>query len=189
MTPDHQKLIDSLLHQAHAYVQRIVEQTDYPLGRRPDEQTIERLRASEIGQHLAALANYAEGYPYPFQEDVRVSADIVARSLLRCPLDAVNSYRIPHRFYRTPLGQLLNTCMLRFYQEERPGSLLTMGQLREQFGVTRQTVHQWIDEGTFFALYIDGETRFYKKDMEQLTAHRQHKQKQRAQARRHDEHT
>jgi hypothetical protein len=58
------------------------------------EQPIERLRESLLGGHLGAIAHYVEGYAYPYQADVRVSADFIARCLYSDPL-APQRYRLP----------------------------------------------------------------------------------------------
>jgi hypothetical protein len=117
-----------------------------------------------------------EGYPYPFEGDVRASAGVVARCLYGDPL-APQGFRLPPKWQRTELGSLIHAAMLRFYEEERPGQLLTVTQMRKLFGVTRQTVHQWIEDGVIFAVYRGDTPLFYQKEvarLQQVRAHKQH---------------
>jgi hypothetical protein len=169
MTPDHQHLVDTLLWHLHRWVEEGVRDCQYPLGKHPPAQTIKQMRSSPIGQHLAALATYAEGYPYPFEEDVRLSAGIVSRSFFGDPFDPKGS-RLPPKFHRTPLGRLINEALSRFFSQERPGTLLSVKEVRRRFGVTRQAAHEWIQEGHLYAVYLDGSPRIYAQDAERYYA-------------------
>lgn len=64
--------------------------------------------------------------------------------------------------------QLLNDALVRFYRAQGPGSLLVIGKLMEHFQVSRQTVHQWIEDRKIIPVYVDGTTRFYLPDVERL---------------------
>jgi predicted DNA-binding transcriptional regulator AlpA len=78
------------------------------------------------------------------------------------------SYRLPEKFHETDLGKLVNEAMLRFYQEERPGQLLTMKDMQQLFGVSRQAVHGWIRDGDILPVWVKNTTRFYRKDVDRL---------------------
>ncbi len=81
MTPIHQQLIDTILEHMHHRVQELIHNCQ-PAGKTHlAEPTREQLRQTVLGQHLAAIAHYVEGYPYPFEGDVRASAGFVARCL------------------------------------------------------------------------------------------------------------
>jgi len=171
MTPAHQRILDDLLTRTHQRTVELATATNFPVGKRPEEQTIERLRESPLGQHLAAIFNYAEGYDYPYEGDVRTSAGIITRYLFGDTL-STQRYRLPSKFHRTPLGKEVHAALARFFTEQRPGQLMSMQQMREHFGVKRQTVHQWIEDGLVFAVYIDNQTHFYRKDVERLATRR-----------------
>jgi hypothetical protein len=172
MTPKHQAAIDGILQAAHRRTTELVTATAYPLGTQPPVQTLEALRASPLGTHLAALTNYAEGYDYPYRGDVRESANQVARYLFG-DLNS-KSIRFPPKFHRTPAGALINDALARFFTETHPGHLLPTADVCERFKVRRQTVHSWVEDGLLFAIYIDGTARFYQKDIERLAQSREH---------------
>ena len=74
-------------------------------------------------------------------------------------------FRLPAKWQRSTLGKLVHAALLRFYEEERPGQLLTVREMRQLFGVRRQTVHQWVDDGLLFAIYRGETPLFYQKDV------------------------
>ena len=164
MTPIHQQLIDSVLRTADRRTRELFTGLGYQIE---GEARIEALRKSPLGQHLTNLANYGEGYPAA--SDILGSAQFVNRFFFGKPFTIrPTSYQIPAKFQMTELGALINEALLRFYQEERPGQLLTMEEMRQLFGVKRQTVHQWIRKGDIIPVYIKNTTRFYRKDVDRL---------------------
>src|SRR6266516_5944272 len=171
MTPTHQRILDDLLRKTYQRTVELATATNFPVGKRTEEQTIERLRERSLGQHLAAIFNYAEGHDYPYEGDVRTSAGIITRYLFGDTLSP-QRYRLPSKFHRTPLGKEVHAALARFFVEQRPGQLMSMQQMREHFGVKRQTVHQWIEDGLIFAVYIENPTHFYRKDVERLATRR-----------------
>jgi hypothetical protein len=178
MTPIHERLIDALLLQLSRRVEELLLASSYTQKTQIQLPEPQQLRSSPIGQHLIAVARYVEGYPYPGSDnqDVRVSITVVSRAFYG-DLFTTNAFRFPPKFHRTPLGQLINEALVRFYTEQRPGQLLTIGAMQERFQVKRQTIHQWIGESKIFPVYIDGTTRFYQPDVEQLQKRRKLKQK------------
>ncbi len=182
MTPKHQQLVDDLLWRVHLRTEELITGISFRTQPRTREQMTEPLRNSLLGRHLTAIALYAEGYPYSFEQDVRASAAYVGQLLFRDPLllRPKEELQFPPKFHQTALGQLFNAALLRFFQEERPDQLMTITQVREQFDVTRQAVHDWVDQGLIYAIYIDGNAHFYRKDVERLHAIRTRKQQQKA---------
>jgi predicted DNA-binding transcriptional regulator AlpA len=164
MTPIHQQLIDSVLRTADRRTRELFTGLGYQIE---GEARIEALRKSPLGQHLTNLANYAEGYSAA--SDIRGSAQFVSRFFFGKPFTfRSTSYQIPEKFHQSELGELVNAALLRFYQEERPGQLLTMEEMRQLFGVTRQAVHGWIRNGDIFPVWVKNTTRFYRKDVDRL---------------------
>lgn len=82
----------------------------------------------------------------------------------------------PQKWQRSELGKLVHAAILRFFEEERPGQLLTVTDMRKLFAVKRQTVHQWIEDGLIFAVYRGDTPLFYRKDVNRLQQRRAHKQ-------------
>jgi predicted DNA-binding transcriptional regulator AlpA len=162
MTPIHQKLIDQLLRIADRRAHDLLTGLGYQVER---DSRIEDLRASPLGQHLATLANYSEGYPAA--GNIRTSAQEVALHFHANPLQR-KVFKFPEGFHKTDLGELINAALLRFYNEERPGQLLTIKDMQQLFGVSRQAVHQWIKKGDIFPVWVKNTTRFYRKDVDRL---------------------
>ncbi len=135
MTPIHQKFIDQMLRSADRRARELFTGLGYQVG---GEARIEGLRISPLGQHLTNLANYAEGYDAA--GDIRGAAQAVSRFFYGKPFSFhILSFQLPPKFHQSDLGKLINEAVLRFYEEERPGQLLTMAEMRERFGVTRQS--------------------------------------------------
>jgi hypothetical protein len=178
MTPKHQRLVDDLLWRVHLRTEELITSTGFRFQPGTREQMGELLRESPFGKHLIGIALYAEGHPYAFEGDVRVSTGYVSELLFRDPLLQApkNKPHIPIKFHQTELGKLLNDALLRFYQEERPGQLMTITQVRELFSVSRQAVHDWIDQGLLYAIYVEGKAHFYRKQVEGLQVSRSRKQ-------------
>jgi hypothetical protein len=118
--------------------------------------------------HLAAVAHYLEG-------DLHTSLTYIARYLYSDPL-SISGFCLPFKWQCTPLGKRCHTDLLLFFEEERPGRLLTVIDMRKRFGVKRQTVHQWIEDGLIFAVYRGDTLLFSRNDVnrhQQLRAHKQ----------------
>jgi len=177
MIPTHQRIVDDILERMHARVNELIHHCQPASRKRPAEPTREQLRETLLGQHLAAIAHYAEGYPYPYEGDVRTSTGFVARCLYGDPL-AARGFRLPQKWQHSELGSLVHAAMLRFFEEERPGQLLTVTDMRKLFDVKRQTVHQWIDDGLLFAIYRGDTPLFYQKDVTRFQQVRAHKQQE-----------
>ena len=176
MIPKHQQIVDDILEHMHARVNELLHHC-HPVSRKPPaEPTREQLRETLFGQHLATIAHYAEGYPYPYEGDVRTSIGFVARCLYGNPL-AAQGFRLPQKWQRSELGKLAHAAMLRFFEEERLGQLLTVTDMHKLFDVKRQTVHQWIEDGLIFAVYRGDTPLFYRKDVTRLQQMRARKQR------------
>lgn len=175
MTPNHQQIVDAILTAMQRRVSELVAHCQQ--GTMLPEQPLAHLRSSPLGEHLAAIAHYIEGYTYLYEGDVRASVTFLARCLYGDPL-AAQGFRLPPKWQRGALGKLVHASLLRFYEEERPGQLLTVTEMRQLFGVRRQTVHQWIEDGLLFAVYRGDTPLFYQKDVtrfQQVRAHTQQK--------------
>ncbi len=177
MTPTHQQLVDDILLRMHNRTRELMHACLPPLKNQLPEAPRELLRETPLGTHLAAIAHYAEGYAYPYQKDVRASMNFLARCLYGDPLTP-KGFRLPLKWQRSSLGALVHSALLRFFEEERPGQLLTVTDLRQRFAVRRQTIHQWIDDGLLFAVYQGDTPLFYVKDVERFQQVRARKQQE-----------
>ena len=176
MTPTHQQLVDDILVRMHNRTRELMQSCLPALKNPLPEAPRELLQDTPLGKHLAAIAHYEEGYPYPYQGDVRASIDFLAHCLYGDPL-APQGFRLPQKWQRSPLGALVHSALLHFFEEERPDSLLTVTDLRTRFGVKRQSVHQWVDDGLLFAVYRGDTPLFYSKDVERFQQVRARKQR------------
>jgi hypothetical protein len=175
MTPNHQQVVDNTLRRMDARLNELMRHCRMPSKKPPGETPIEQLRETLLGEHLAAIAHYVEGYAYPYEGDLRASAGFVTRCIYGEPL-ATRGFRLPPKWQRTDLGKLVHTAMLHFYERERPGQLLTVTEVRTLFGVKRQTVHQWMEDGVLFGVYRGDTPLFYRKEVIQLQEKRAHNQ-------------
>jgi hypothetical protein len=63
MTPNQQQIVDAILTVMQRRVSELVDHCQQ--GRSLSEQPLEQLRTSPLGEHLAAIAHYAEAMPTP----------------------------------------------------------------------------------------------------------------------------
>jgi hypothetical protein len=182
LTPAHEQVVNVLLKNFFRQTHKHVQVIRYPTGssrssiipkpspnttQQAPEPTDEQLRESELAKCLIAIAEYAEGYPYPYQGDVRNAVNLVLQMMLG--ISMVQNYFVPPKFHTFPLGKLINEALLRFYRLEKPGQLLTITEVRKRFNVTRQTVHDWVEAGKLWAVRDEsGKTLYYAKNVERL---------------------
>ncbi len=168
VTPKNQSIIESVLQRVHARMGELIQVCEPTSKKQEPSPTIEQLRQTVLGLHLTAIAHYAEGYPYPYESDVRRSVNVVGRCLYADPFSQPGSYCLPKLWHNTELGKLVYAALYRFYTEEREGQLLTTAEMRNLFNVERQTIHQWIEDGLIFPVYHEGAPLFYRKDVDRL---------------------
>jgi hypothetical protein len=114
MTPKHEQLIDDVLWRVHLRTEELITSIGFRVQARTREQQLDQLRKSQLGQHLIALANYAEGHPYAFEHDLRASTSYVSQLLFRDPLLLAPKKHphLPVKFHQTDLGKLFNDALL-----------------------------------------------------------------------------
>jgi excisionase family DNA binding protein len=156
MTPDHQQLIENTLQLAYARSLAWLGSMAIPQGTNPPVYTQGMMWNSPLGQDLQAIANSVEGYPV---EDVGESLTRVSRILFGQTLDA-SDIRLPRDFHKTPLGQLLNDAYTRRYPAD---AWMRTSEVQKLFGVKRQTIYDWAEEGKLTAYHIKGTQMFRRK--------------------------
>ena len=113
---------------------------------RPTDQpdlSLEQLRAGPLGLDLRRLALVAEGRAHESHERVRTAIEAVLE-LLFWPAGA-DQYTVPRSFWETDLGHLLARAK---YQTFAASDLVGIGVAADRLGVTRPTVHRWMDDGS-----------------------------------------
>jgi hypothetical protein len=156
ITPAHLALIDDILRQYCWYVRQVVVLIGYG---QPPELPIEALRQSEIAKELRVIARYAEGYEMSSSGDIVANISRLLVSLFGSPLHprVTMPVDLPHNFHKTPLGELVHEALCR--RTPRTQRVDVSG-ARQLLGVSRQTIHQWAQDGTLIPIYDKGQLTF-----------------------------
>jgi hypothetical protein len=170
ITPKHEQLIDEVLQLVLARVNELVPVIGYaelpPLS-------LEQMRTSSLAKDLRIIARYAEGYDLG-QGSILLNIEHMARLLYPKPM-STSGYQFPPDFHQTPLGEMVNDALARHYPRERRA---TVGEVTKFLGVTRQTVHDWADDGTLEPIYDKGTLTFRRKQVEELQRRRAARKKE-----------
>jgi hypothetical protein len=161
MTPDHEQLVESTLQLAYARTGEWMKNLAIPLGKNPPIYTRAMMWSSPLGQDLQAIANYVEGYP------VEEIAEIISRAtrVLFGQTLSSTDIRLPHNFHKTPLGQLLYDAYARYYPAD---AWMRTSEVQKLFGVKRQSVYDWAEEGKLVAYHVKGTQMFLRKHVERF---------------------
>ena len=160
MTPDHQQLIERTLQFAYARSTEFINSMAIPPGKNPPKYTVEMMWASPLGKDLTAIANYVEGYQ--IQEDVTVVIGRIMRILFGHTLNQ-KGYRPPRQFHKTPLGEMIFAAFTRHFP---PDAWMRTAEVVKLYGVKRQTIYDWAEEGKLPAYYVRGTQMFHRKQVE-----------------------
>jgi excisionase family DNA binding protein len=159
MTPDHQQLIENTLQLAYARSVTWLNSMAIPQGTNPPVYTKGMMWNSPLGQDLQAIANSVEGYPV---ENIADSITRASRILFGQTLSASDT-RLPRDFHKTPLGELFNEAYTRQYPAD---AWMRTSEVQKLFGVKRQTIYDWAEEGKLTAYHIKGTQMFRRKHVE-----------------------
>ncbi len=176
MTPDHQQLIENTLQLAYARTTELQNILAIPQGKNPPTYTREMLWDSPLARDLIAIANYTEGYAPPAdQEDIPALINRTARALFGNTLSQ-RSFRLPHKFHKTPLGELFYAAFARCF----PASAwMTTAEVQKLFRVKRQTIYDWAEESKITAYFVAGKQVYLRQHIEKYhAAWKQQKQQQ-----------
>ncbi len=162
MTPDHHQTIENTLISAYARTVEWNNTMKIPQGKNPPQYTHEMLWASPLGLDLQAIANYVEGYQAP--EDITLILARVARALFGHTLNR-SGFRLPWKFHHTPLGKMMFAAFARYF----PASAwMTTAEVQRLFGVKRQTVYDWAEEGKLTPYFVEGKQVYLHEQVEQF---------------------
>jgi excisionase family DNA binding protein len=170
MTPDHQKTIERTLQSAYARTSELINNMAIPPGKNPPSYTAEMMWNSPLGRDLTAIANYVEGYQV--QEDITIIVQRAARALFGDTLNQ-KTFRLPRQFQKSPLGEMMYAAYARYFPAN---AWMRTSEVVKLYGVKRQTIYDWVEEGKLAAYYVQGTQMFLRKQIEkQHTAWLQHK--------------
>jgi predicted DNA-binding transcriptional regulator AlpA len=120
----------------------------------------EEMRKSRLGKKLLLLADYAGGW-YVDTEEVEQAMKEVYRILFGDCL--TDGYTVPQQFFKTELGKLFNDAYAKLFE---PEDLMTPAQVYRELGVARQSVYDMMSEGKLHPVYINGQTRFVRSEID-----------------------
>jgi hypothetical protein len=161
ISPKHAEIIDQVVQPFYAHVMReLVPAVGYTP---PQELTLEELRIGPLAKHLRTIARYAEGYPMTSEGDILSNIRVVGRLLYGTPMQ--RGFKMPSDLHKTPLGELIYEALCR----RTPRDLrIDVSEARKRLKVSRQTIHQWAQDGTLQPIYDNGQLTFQKAQVEAL---------------------
>lgn len=166
MTPDHQRIIEKTLQSAYARTSELINSMAIPPGKNPPAYTTEIMWNSPLGRDLTAIANYVEGYQIQQQEDITVTVQRIARTIFGDVLNQ-KTFRLPRQFHKTRLGEMMYAVYARYFPAN---AWMKTAEVVKLYGVKRQTVYDWVEEGQLVAYYVNGIQVFLRKQIEQQHA-------------------
>jgi excisionase family DNA binding protein len=172
MTPDHQHTIEEALQLAYTRTLEWNQNLAIPTGKNPPPYTREILLNSPLCRDLVTVASYVEGYQS--QEDITVVLTRIARALFGHTLSQTG-FRLPHKFHKTKLGELMFDAFARYYP---PSAWMRTSEVQKLFGVQRQTIYDWAEEEKLTAFFVKGTQMFLRSQVEQFHATWLHQKQQ-----------
>ena len=169
MTPEHERIVDSMLQ---SFAARATEHMQY-LGRTAPQLTLEQLREGPLGQDLTNMAYLAEGYPTEGNID-----EMIQRVLRHCfaPMIQFSTnpmLRLPKGWQKTAFGLMVGNAYRRLIPTK---DRMTTAQAARALGVKRQTLYDWVEEGQIRAFYIHEKQMFHRPGVLKLVEQRQQRQ-------------
>lgn len=160
ITPNHRQVIDQTLHIMYARVHELAPGLGYST---PPPLDLNQIRKGSLAKALQHIARYAEGYDLG-PGSILPPIHHVACLLYPVPT-STSGYRLPPDFHKTPLGEMVNEALARHFPRERR---MMVGEVRKLLGVTRQTVHDWAEDGLLRPIYEKGTLTFHRPEVESL---------------------
>ncbi len=162
MTPDHRETIEQTLQLTYARANELNNMLCVPFGKNPPRYTRERMWNSTLGRDLQAVANYGEGYSAA--EDIIIVLSRIARTLFGHTLNQ-QGFRLPQIFHMTKLGEMIFDAFARYYPAQ---AWMRTSEVQRLFGVQRQTIYDWAEEGKLFPYFIKGTQMFLRDEVERF---------------------
>jgi hypothetical protein len=164
MTPVHQKIIDETLIAAYTRMAEQISALAYPAAKE-EQYNQEHLSHSQLARDLMLIAHYVEGYQV--EEDPQQAIERVCRVLFGRV--GTVGYVLPKKFHKTTLGELIYAAYELLIPKDQ---LVTTDVARKAFGVERQSIYDWVEEGKLTPYYIKGKQMFYRAHIQQQAQQR-----------------
>ena len=166
ISPKHLEVIDQVVQ---LFYQRVMRELVPAVGYTPPpERTLEELRAGPLAKHLRTIARYAEGYQMTSDGDILHNVRIVGRLLYGTPMQ--RGFKMPPDLHKTPLGELIHEALCRRTPRELR---IDVSEAKKRLKVSRQTIHQWAQDGTLQPIYDAGQLTFQEVQVEVLKQKRE----------------
>ena len=146
-----------------------------PAGARRSQEPwhVEAIRSSPLGKYLMLIARYVDrGYSSLTPEQVELAMQRILRTVFGHLSD--NGYSVPAKFHTTELGKLFHDAYAKMYDDE---GLLTIQQAYQAVGVARQSVYDRIADGKLHPIYVYGDRRLLRSEIEAWKAERRQRKK------------
>src|SRR6266700_3756418 len=128
----------------------------------------EAILKSPLGYQLRIIAQYVEhSYWGSSRAQVEQAMQRVLRMVFGNSFD--EGYTIPAKFHTTELGKLFHEAYSNMY---RAHDLLTVKQAYLEAGVARQSVYDRIADGKLHPIYLHGDIRLHRSEIEEWKAQR-----------------
>jgi len=141
-----------------------------PAGaRRPQEPWhVEAMRSSPLGRQLMLIARYVDRSSYGLTPE---QVELVMQRILRTVFGHLfdEGYSVPAKFHTTELGKLFHDAYAKMYDDE---DLLTIQLAYQVVGVVRQSVYDRIADGKLHPIYVYGDQRLLRSEIEAWKAER-----------------
>ena len=133
----------------------------------------EAIRSSPLGRQLMLLARYVDRSSFHLTSaHVEQEMQRILRTIFGHLSD--EGYSIPEKFHTTELGQLFHDAYAKMYDGE---DLLTIQQAYQAVGVARQSVYDRIADGKLHPIYVYGDRRLLRSEIEEWKAERHQRKK------------
>ena len=135
-----------------------------PAGARLSQEPwhVEAMRSSPLGRQLMLLARYVDRGSFSLTpEQVEQAMQRILRTVFGHLFD--DGYSVPAKFHTTELGKLFHDAYAKMYDDE---DLLTIQQAYQSVGVARQSVYDRIADGKLHPIYVYGEQRLLRSEIE-----------------------
>jgi hypothetical protein len=161
------RVLSARLNQIRESIQDIAPHNDQGSTSLPFSK--EELRTSQLSQNLLTLAEYIRnGHLYMSNDWIEEALQQVFLSLFgNCQS---SDYMLPVGFFETELGQLINDV---YFYKYGPENWMAAKQAYTTLEITRTSLYDYAKQGKLMTIYVGGELRFLRADIEAWKAQRE----------------
>ena len=126
-------------------------------------------RSSPLGQQIMLIAHFLDRSYYRLgRSQIEPAMRRILRMVFGNPFD--EGYTVPAQFHTTELGKLFHEASTRMYRSK---DLFTVKQASQEVGVARQSVYDRIADGKLHPIYVHGNQRLLRSEIEEWKVQRQ----------------